>query len=175
MTRGTSSAFALALLVTAAAPARGQNDSGPETTRPIVVWHFDGGAEPGLGKLPAATDPGPRPPTFPGFPPTNTARPFSGTGLTVREADLPGVNLRFANGDEITLEAWVRVKELKEGNYAYLVGKGRTRKPGFPEKNQNYALRLHGDKGQARVSFLFASAPENDKPAEWHRGGPSAG
>src|SRR5262249_8336829 len=53
--------------------------------------------------------------------------------------------------------------------------KGRTRKPGFPEKNQNYALRLHGDKGQARVSFLFASAPENDKPAEWHRWSTSAG
>ena len=79
------------------------------------------------------------------------------------------VNLRFQTGDAIALEAWVRVSELKDGAYAYLVGKGRTRAKGFPEKNQNYALRLFGKGTEARVSFLFASTPDKDRPADWHR------
>src|SRR5437588_822737 len=73
------------------------------------------------------------------------------------------------DSDAVTLEAWVKVTELKPGSYAYIVGKGRSRRAGFPEENQNYALRLLGDRGQAKVSFLFASAAETDKPAEWHR------
>src|SRR5207244_118352 len=75
----------------------------------------------------------------------------------------------FGVNDAITLEAWVKVAELKDGAYTYVIGKGRTHKSGFPEKNQNYALRLKGEKGEARVSFLFASAPEKDTPADWHR------
>jgi hypothetical protein len=163
MTRHPRLAIAAAVCITAG-PARGQNDSGPETARPVAVWRFDDGKTPG-----------PRPPAYPTFPPTNTARAFTGTGVTVRETDQPGVNLRFAAGDAITLEAWVKVTELKTGSYAYILGKGRSRKPGFPEKNQNYALRLLGDKGQAKVSFLFASAPEANKPAEWHRWTTTAG
>jgi mono/diheme cytochrome c family protein len=140
------------------AAALGQNDSGPEVPKPLHVWSFDG-----------TDQPGPRPPAFPAFAPTNTARRFTGPGLTVREADLPKVNLRFQTGDAIALEAWVRVAELKDGAYAYLIGKGRTRAKGLPEKNQNYALRLFGKRGEARVSFLFASAPDKDRPADWHR------
>lgn len=156
-------------------PAFGQNDgtgndSGPDGARPLVVWHFDGTAEPGVASGTPLV-PGPRPPTYPSFAAANQALAASGKGasVTVREADVPQVNLRFRQGESITLEAWVKVQELKDGSYAYLLGKGRSRKPGFPELNQNYALRLKGEKGEARVSFLFASAPAGGKPAEWHR------
>jgi mono/diheme cytochrome c family protein len=145
------------------------NDTG-DAEPPVAIWHFDGAAEPGVPKG-AALDPGPRPPSYPAFGKNNTSYAFTSSkpALTIRETDLPKANLRFANGDSITLEAWVKVQELKDGNYAYLIGKGRTRAAGFPEKNQNYALRLFGSKGEACVSFLFASAPTKDKPADWHR------
>ncbi|MBN9117851.1 MAG: DUF1553 domain-containing protein [Planctomycetes bacterium] len=95
----------------------------------------------------------------------NAAHP----SITVRETDLPKANLRFGPNDSITLEAWVKVAELKDGSFAYVVGKGRNGNKAFPSQNQNYALRLKGEKGEARVSFLFASAPADGKPADWHR------
>lgn len=146
------------------------NDTGPDIDRPIAVWNFDGEAEPGVSKD-AKFEPGPRPPAYPAFKAANTALGFAGktSSITVREKDLPDENLRFSNGEAITLEAWVKVKDLKNGSYAYLLGKGRSRKPGFPELNQNYALRLKGTDTSALVSFLFASAPTKDKAAEWHR------
>lgn len=162
---------ALAVLLLASAPAVAQND-GPATETPAAVWTFDAPGEPGVPKAAAKLlDAGPRPPTYPNFPATNTAMAFTvaNARVAVREADVPNANLRFALNDSITVEAWVKVLELKDGSYAYLVGKGRNRKPGLPEKNQNYALRLKGEKGEARVSFLFASAPAKDAPAEWHR------
>lgn len=148
-------------------PAVAQNDA-PPTESPAAVWRFAPG-EPGVaGK---SLEPGPRPPAYPSFPATNTAMAFTAAtpSVTVREADLPAAALRFTNGDAITLEAWVKVAELKDGAFAYLVGKGRNRKPGFPEVNQNYALRLKGEKGEARVSFLFASAPSGGQKVDWHR------
>ncbi|HVL15669.1 MAG TPA: DUF1553 domain-containing protein, partial [Gemmata sp.] len=141
-------------------------------------WKFDGGAEPGVQKAAARSlEPGPRPPAYPSFPANNSAMAFTAANpkLTVREADLPKDDLRFGLNDSITIEAWVRVGELKDGTFAYLVGKGRNRRPGFPELNQNYSLRLKGEKGEARVSFLFASAPAGGKPAEWHRWTTNAG
>lgn len=161
------------------APARAQtgNDSGPSAELPVAAWHFDGVDESGVPKDAKRLAPGPRPPAHPNFPATNTAFAFTATGsaITVRERDLPGANLRFVLNDTITIEAWVRVQELKDGSYAYLVGKGRNGKKGFAEKNQNYALRLRGEKGEARVSFLFGSAPQPDKPSDWHRWTTSAG
>ena len=136
------------------------------------MWHFNAADEPGVPKAAAKfLEPGPRPPSLPRVRRDNTAMAFSAahSSVTVREADLPNANLRFGLNDSITIEAWVKVAELKDGSYAYIVGKGRNRKPGFPEKNQNYALRLKGEKGEACVSFLFASEPTDGKPAEWHR------
>lgn len=162
---------ALLLLAAVPLPAAAQNDAG-SADAPVAVWRFDGAAEPGLSPADAKfREPGPRPPAYPAFGAGNTALAFTAAhpAVTVREADLSGARLRFGNGDAITLEAWVRVAELKDGSYAYVVGKGRTRRPGFPELNQNYALRLKGEKGEARVSFLFSSAPGEGKPAEWHR------
>jgi mono/diheme cytochrome c family protein len=162
---------AVFLLLGVPLPALAQNDV-PSPESPVAVWRFNAAGEPGVPKGAAKyLEPGPRAPTYPAFAATNTAMAFSAANpaVTVRESDLPDANLRFGANDSITLEAWVKVAELKDGNFAYLVGKGRNRKPGFPELNQNYALRLKGEKGEARVSFLFASAPVKDKPAEWHR------
>ncbi len=150
----------------------GGNDSGPDVGKPVAIWRFDGAQEPGIPRLAARqSEPGPRPPTYPSFGPDNTALRLSGpeSAITVRESDFPRGALRFGLNDSITLEAWVKVRELKSGSYAYVLGKGRNRKTGFPEKNQNYALRLKGEKGAAQVSFLFSSQPEDGKPADWHR------
>lgn len=113
---------------------------------------------------------GPQPPTYPGFDPKNQALDLTkGNGFLIPESKFDPARLRFAQGETITLEAWVRCEGLSEGAYAYLIGKGRNRKEGFPELNQNWALRLAGKSGKARVSFLFASAPADSKPAQWHR------
>ena len=152
--------------------ARAQNDTDPTAEKPLAVWKFDAPDEPGVPKAAAKfLEAGPRPPTYPAFAATNTAMAFAAShpSITVRESDLPKANLRFGQGDSITIEAWVKVAELKDGSFAYVVGKGRNRKPGFPELNQNYALRLKGEKSEVRLSFLFASELTKDKPAEWHR------
>ncbi|CAN5564679.1 DUF1553 domain-containing protein [soil metagenome] len=155
-------AFCILCLLASAAFA--QNDSGPETAKPAVTWTFDK-AEPGLPAK-ASTDAGPRPPSYPGFAANNAAYRFSGTGITIKETDLPEVNLRFVKGESITLEAWVNVSTLKDGSYSYIIGKGRSKSTA---KNQNYALRLHGVKGQATITFLFASESEGKEPGDWHR------
>ena len=152
-------------------PVCAQNDTDP-TDRPTAVWHFDRPDEPGVAKADAKfLEAGPRPPAYPAFGAANAAMLFSAAhpSLTVREADLPKANLRFGLNDAITIEAWVKVADLKDGSYAYIVGKGRNGNKAFAAQNQNYALRLKGEKGEACVSFLFASAPADGKPSEWHR------
>ena len=101
---------------------------------------------------------GPRPEKFPRFEPSNAAARFAADG-SVRFAD-PGEDspLDFGLGDSITLEAWVAPAKLGNGQNMYVVGKGRTKNEGVAAENQNYALRLAGDKGQACVSFLFRNA-----------------
>jgi cytochrome c553 len=118
--------------------------------------------------------PGPRPPEFPDFDPNNTAVKFDGSGAHYSFAD-SGKNspLDFDNGDAITLEAWVDMADIKEGENLYIVGKGRTDDPGFAKDNQNWALRVREVGGRARASFLFAT-PIGEKPgarkdAHWHR------
>ncbi|MBC8116589.1 MAG: hypothetical protein H7062_19525, partial [Candidatus Saccharimonas sp.] len=101
---------------------------------------------------------GPRPEKFPRFTTDNRAAKFAAGG-SIRFAD-PGENspLDFDLGDSITLEAWVAPAKLGNGQNMYVVGKGRTKNEGVAAENQNYALRLAGDKGQACVSFLFRNA-----------------
>lgn len=162
---------AITVLVAVPLPALCQNDVA-STDKPVAAWHFNAADEPGVPKAAAKLlEAGPRPPAYPSFAATNTAMTFTNanSAVTIREADLPKANLRFGAKDSITIEAWVKVADLKDGSYAYLVGKGRNRKPPFPELNQNYALRLKGEKGEACVSFLFASAPDGDKKSDWHR------
>jgi mono/diheme cytochrome c family protein len=146
-----------------------QNDSG-DAPVPAVIWKFEDASEPGLAK--AKLDAGPRPPQFPGFAAENKAITFDDKhpSVKVAEDDLPNANMRFGLKDSITIESWVKADPLKEGSYAYIVGKGRNGKKGKDEKNQNYALRLKGGKaGGAHISFLFASAATKDAPADWHR------
>ena len=88
------------------------------------------------------------------------------TGFTVREADLPKANLRFANGDSITLEAWVKVAELKDGSYAYLVGKGRNGERGVPGEEPELRPAAEGREGRGPRSASCSPARRpKDKPA----------
>lgn len=113
---------------------------------------------------PARREAGPRPPMYPSFAPDNHAARFERMSSVPIIADGGArPELRFAQGDSLTIESWVRVDAIAAGSYAYLLGKGRNAAPGFPEKNQNYALRLKGDPAGAKLSFLFASA------GQWHR------
>ncbi|MFP6900685.1 MAG: DUF1553 domain-containing protein [Opitutales bacterium] len=112
---------------------------------------------------------GPRPPEFPDFAKKNRATEFDGSSRLVIQDPGKGSPLDFDNGDAITLEAWVWPGRVGEGNNVYLIGKGRTNNKGYAANNQNYALRLRGQRGEACVSFLFSSRPEEGKPGEWHR------
>lgn len=137
---------------------------------PAVYWRFNGDL---LGQTAAAAgDPlggilegnvsqdsaGPCEPEYPAFGKNNAAVGFVGKRGLIRVND-PGEKsvLDFDNGHSITLEAWVKPYALADGQNVYIVGKGRTNNPKFPRENQNYALRLRGMGGTARVSFLFRS------------------
>lgn len=100
---------------------------------------------------------GPRPPKFLNLEADNQAAAFESPAV-IKVAD-PGEKslLDFGLGDSITLEAWVLVKKLGDGQQMYVVGKGRTKNAGVAEDNQNFALRLAGKKGDACVTFLFRS------------------
>lgn len=146
-------------------------DSQFEQQPPTYRWKFDGAsADTALAPLTADGStlkgrvvgevtfgvPGPRPSRYPAFPSSNTAVEFKGDGATLRFTD-PGDQslLDFDQGDALTLEAWVNVTKMGNGQQMYVFGKGRTRNKGFPSENQNYALRLSGAGGQAQISFLF--------------------
>ena len=116
---------------------------------------------------------------FPEFEPDSTAAGFSGKGEFIRVKD-PGANspLDFKNGDSITLEAWVLLNSIKDGQQIYIVGKGRTGNKGFAPDNQNWALRLRGEDSAACVSFLFRDAAgsatgeklsKEESEKHWHR------
>lgn len=148
------------------------NDTGPDHTvlKPVAEWHFDGSDSLGAWKGKAGKDEaGPRSPAYPAFGKDNKAASFNGEGtklaLEVKDAE----DLRFGLNDTITLEAWVKLRELKEGATPYLIGKGRNATKDFNPNNQNYAMRLKGEKGQALVGFLFASADVPGKKGDWHR------
>ncbi len=125
---------------------------------PVASWNFD------------LVDEGPRPPGFPQFTPTNKAARFNGAGSKIVIPD-EGAESRFdfTNGDAITIEAWVKTANSKNATALYIIGKGRTHAPGFDKENQNWALRLATGGGRARLSFLFAAAPEpgDDHWARW--------
>ena len=125
---------------------------------PVASWDFD------------LADEGPRPPEFPRFSPSNQAVRFDGSGAKIVVPD-EGEKSRFdfTNGDAITIEAWVKPAAAKNATALYLVSKGRTHAPGFDRENQNWALRLATSGGSAKLSFLFAAAPEpgDDHWARW--------
>lgn len=138
---------------------------------PLAKWTFDDASEPGkLQGMATIGAEGPAAPIYPGFAEGNKAAVFTGKDsfMVVKEADLPKANLRFTNGDSITLEAWVNPEELDNGKYVYLIGKGRNRNAKFTAENQNWALRLKGEGGEARPCFLFRSRNAQGKE-DYHR------
>ena len=118
--------------------------------------------------------PGPRPDVYPDFAPDNTAVRLDGKGARFTFAD-PGADspFDFTNGDELTLEAWVKIDQINEGENVYVIGKGRTGNPKFKRANQNWALRVRCLEGRVHISFLFSSvAPQPLPPGDesnWHR------
>jgi Protein of unknown function (DUF1553)./Protein of unknown function (DUF1549)./Planctomycete cytochrome C. len=118
--------------------------------------------------------PGPRPDTYPDFAPDNTAVRLDGKGARFTFAD-PGPDspFDFTNGDQITLEAWVRIDQIGRGDNVYVIGKGRTGNPGFQKDNQNWALRVCERDGRICISFLFSSIPPAGTTpvgeSNWHR------
>ena len=146
-------------------------------TSAAVVARWDFGAEEPTRLTPHGgvhrDVPGPRPPEFPDFDAGNTAVQLDGNGARFTFDD-PGTGsgFDFTNGDAITLEAWVKLDDLRPGENLYVIGKGRTGAPGFAADNQNWALRVREQRGQACVSFLFATAPVSGAPKSdrhWHR------
>ncbi|MEM7394491.1 MAG: LamG-like jellyroll fold domain-containing protein, partial [Verrucomicrobiota bacterium] len=111
--------------------------------------------------------PGPRPPEWPEFSQNNRAVEISRPSEAIK---LPHTDrLQFNQGDAITVEAWVDLYSLPAGQNMYIIGKGRTRNKGFAPDNQNYALRLRGVDGEARISFLFRSKDGAGHAGDYHR------
>ena len=144
---------------------------------PVAHWDF------GTGEISRLTphggvhrdQAGPRPPEFPDFSKGNTAVRFDGGGARyVLDDPGEGSEFDFTNGDSITLEGWVNVRELRNGENRYVIGKGRTHREGFPTTNQNWALRVREIDGMAHVSFLFAT-PDGAGGTPWHRWNTSDG
>ncbi|WP_234824034.1 DUF1553 domain-containing protein [Bremerella cremea] len=142
-----------------------------QASEPVVMWDF--GAEEESPLLPHGgvhrDVPGPRPPVYPDFDSTNTAAKFDGRGAYFSYED-PGPlsPFDFTNGDSITIEAWVNVRDMRDNENVYIIGKGRTGNRDFAPDNQNWALRLRGSQGKACVSFLFAT-PRGTTASPWHR------
>ena len=88
--------------------------------------------------------------------------PHSPSGMPGVQTLVP-VMLDHVNAGRLPLTRMVELLPAGPARVAYIVGKGRNGKAGYDEKNQNYALRLRGDKDGPKLSFLFGSVPP---PAE---------
>jgi hypothetical protein len=110
-----------------------------------------------------AVAPGPAAPRFPRMGSENAAGTFAaGSYLRLENS---ADRLRIGQGGQITIEAWVRPTLLGDESNRYIVGKGRT---GADSADQNWALRLRGEGGRAKASFLFRSA-NGEAPGDWRR------
>ena len=126
-----------------------------------------GGLEGALTGNASIADHGPRGKPYPDFASKNAALKLSGAGQFLRIKD-PGTEsiLDFAQGDSITMEAWVNPRTM--GTYSYVIGKGRTGNLGQKADNQNYSLRLAKLGSSAGITFLFRDA-KNYGDSSWHR------
>ncbi|HEY1051681.1 MAG TPA: LamG domain-containing protein, partial [Prosthecobacter sp.] len=159
MTRSVSvlSTLFLTSLATAQNDAAAGNDvTDKPLAKPVMQWRFEGEKEPG-----------PRAPTFPGFPKENTAMRFTGDGKKSALKVADQEELRFGLNETITLEAWVKPSNVTGA--PYIIGKGRLGTKEFGAENQNYALRIQGTKTGAQIGFLFHSADVPGKKGDWHR------
>jgi len=148
-----------------------------EPLKPILEWRFDETIAPGIwmGKAGHESENGPRDPIYPGHPENNLAARLSGKDgyLLIKDHEKGGTgNVCFAAGETLTVESWIKIESISDGSMAYLLGKGRHGALGekLPDKNQNYAVRLKGEGGAARLGFLFSSIDKaNGDVREWHR------
>ncbi|MGV3660462.1 MAG: DUF1553 domain-containing protein [Prosthecobacter sp.] len=142
---------------------------GAASAAPVGEWHFEGkdplGVWQGKGHRLAE---GPRAPVYPTFGPENRAAEISGRDAALVVAD-DAASLRFDHGESITIEAWVKVRSIQDGQQVFLVSKGRNGSKEFGDKNLNYALRLKGDQGGAVIGFVFNAPAVENKPPTWHR------
>jgi hypothetical protein len=113
--------------------------------------------------------PGPDSRLYPIFPDETRAMRFSPGSYLRHPATSEDPAYCFANGDAITIEAWVQCDQIGSGDNQYIIGKGRTHQNGLPKDNQNWALRLRGKEGRARLSFLFRSEDEEGNSGAYHR------
>ena len=136
---------------------------------PVARWEFESETDTFTARGNVSQDqPGPRPPEFPDMPATNTAvRVDAGAYLAITDKGAES-DFDFSNGDEITIEAWVNPTTSREGQPTYIIGKGRTGSPKFRRDNQNWALRFVSRKGEAHLSFLFATKLSSSDQ-HWHR------
>ncbi len=137
----------------------------------VAGWHFeeDRPAELLAGGGVSWGQPGPRPPEFPAMGRQNQAVHFDGKGAYLAVPDSSADDrFEFTNGDALTIEAWIKLDDVRNGSPQYVIGKGRTGAPTFASDNQNWALRVVGQQGAARLSFLFATEPGAGN-AHWHR------
>lgn len=162
----------LAAVFTAVSALAVAQDSNPYerclcVSEPAIYWNFTRHSfESVLGDLapqkfsgrPEFRTDGPLAPEFPLFGSTNSALELDGRSWIPFDDPGDASVLDFKAGDPLAIEAWVRVNSIQDGQQIYIVGKGRTHRPGQPKDNQNYALRLRGIGGTANASFLYRSA-----------------
>lgn len=128
-----------------------------------------------MGKTGQVLVEGPDEPLYSGHDEANQAALLSGKDgyILVKDHEKGGSgNIRFDEGETFTMESWIRIQSIGNGAMAYLLGKGRHGDLGenLPDMNQNYAVRLQGEGGGARVGFLFTSVDKgNGNKREWHR------
>ncbi len=160
----------LALAVLPALAARHDDELAKDA--PVAVWNFptttDAKIFHGGAKL-GADGSGPSGSSYPDHSPQNHALILSQPGASVRVPD--DGRLTFKKGDPITLEAWVQLDAIGQGQNIYIIGKGRTGRAGYPPHNQNWGLRLREIDGTARISFVFRDERDATTPgdAHWHR------
>lgn len=135
--------------------------------KPVHHWQFPARELVTAGAV--AKIPGPDSSLYPTFPAETRAIRFSPGSYLRHPATSKDPAYRFANGDTITIEAWVQCDQIGNGDNQYIIGKGRTHQDGFPKDNQNWALRLRGKEGRAKLSFLFRSDDEEGNGGEYHR------
>jgi hypothetical protein len=134
-----------------------------------IRWSFDELPPNSLVGDAALLPIGPSADYYEGLPRHNSALRLDGNGDYVRVVDEGDDSpLDFDHGDPITIESWVQLNQVGEGQNVYIVGKGRTHLDGAKD-NQNYALRLRSVGGDARISFLFRSKASDEQPSDWHR------
>ena len=162
-----SAVYRFILLLCCFAAVGSSNGWATETAR---VWDFDAqdsSAWEVRGSV-VKNEVGPRAPEFPEMPKDNVAFRFSGEGYLVQDDPGDQSFFDFSNGDEITIEAWVELGKVRQGELMYVIGKGRSNRIGFEKDNQNWALRIVSNGGLAQLSFLFATELRSDGK-HWHR------